>query len=1097
MDITDDATTQTQKLKDAYAAAKTNVTGFNGALTKVKSIAKSVGISLANMAATMAISFVIGKVIEGIDYLANYSSNMEKAAQEQADSAREAADTAVEQNAALEETIQKYKELKESGKDDAQTREQIKGLQDEIANSVGGQADNLDLVNGKLDEQLKKLEKISLKQLTESKSTLKANVNASENAADKKQTAYNYSRDVNAESLGLNIREDNIAFVNGGSLLDIGQTTVMLHGNPEERLEALSRAIEKLESNDLSDSEFYTSIVKLRDEYRESVDAVTDATEKFNNQIVSIEAKQMIVSGETVESAKDFENFRKALTAAVVAGDEFKGTTEDIKKSIDSVMQTQFPEWIGKTAETQVSYSLADISDEIGTLTENIASLGDKYAILGDAQKELSDTGVITADTMQKIIDNDLLGYLEATATGLQVNTDAYRDNIIQAKAKAKADLSVSFAEDLLKLAQDGVADSATNTGAALDEVGISASGLTRKMALAALESNSVADALVNVQRAAGKEVSWEGKTKQFEELAQNYLQASQFIDQLAVGTDQLTEKDYEYQKALKTQKELLNDEKEGLEETKKALDDKSNALQKQSQEYQDAYGAINSLVEQFIALIKYEQNAVKESKKSEIDTLKKANDAYQERIDKMQKAIDLENQQIKNQEELAEKQRTLSDINKELSMLSGDNSAVAKNRRNELLSLRGDAQKDLNDTIGEQTREKRKNALDEMAEGYQKMTDAKTASLEKEIELVDEYLKKEGVLREDAMRRIDNRSQESYVALRSYVTTYTSQSEAEFQRMWNSAYQALDKYTQGHFTTFQVMGYLSQQIYITGLQIDSLKIQIDNTNNAISNTGNAIDGVSKKLDALGSSMQNYATDVERVRQAAGEAIEEAEKALSYQPSQFSMGGQASTGAFDENGRVDSRKNRKYSVTLSGTTYTVVAKSEEEAISELFRLYAQKYPDSASRNPDKTKNLIRMGLQRYATGTRRSGKEVAIIGDDGQEFVLDQPAQGQYAQLNNAAVFNARQTDELWNLSKDPMDYIQSKVFTSAASFLSSSSNVTNAPTLQISAPIAVNGNATREGIEALSRKLETDLFPKMTKSIMKEMVKVGKLRFR
>ena len=85
----------------------------------------------------------------------------EKAAHEQAQRSQEAAEKAKEEANSLDELIDKYKQLKSSENLNSSAREEIRNIQNEITNLVGTQADNLDLVNGKLDDELDKLKNAS------------------------------------------------------------------------------------------------------------------------------------------------------------------------------------------------------------------------------------------------------------------------------------------------------------------------------------------------------------------------------------------------------------------------------------------------------------------------------------------------------------------------------------------------------------------------------------------------------------------------------------------------------------------------------------------------------------------------------------------------------------------------------------------------------------------------------------------------------------------------------------------------------------------------------------------------------------------------
>ena len=77
---------------------------------------------------------------------------------------------------------------------DTDGRKQVKNLQNDIANLVGTQAQNLDLVNGKLDEEIRKLNEISEKQAKNAYETATANYNnavrANKNAAGNSSIAF-------------------------------------------------------------------------------------------------------------------------------------------------------------------------------------------------------------------------------------------------------------------------------------------------------------------------------------------------------------------------------------------------------------------------------------------------------------------------------------------------------------------------------------------------------------------------------------------------------------------------------------------------------------------------------------------------------------------------------------------------------------------------------------------------------------------------------------------------------------------------------------------------------------------------------------------
>lgn len=103
----------------------------------------------------------IGAVTAGLNKLAKAEKEESDRAQEACDRSRERIQSNEEEAKSLDELIRKYEELKSASDIDSDTRNIIKELQYDIVELVGSEAQTLDLVNGKLDEQLEKLKSIS------------------------------------------------------------------------------------------------------------------------------------------------------------------------------------------------------------------------------------------------------------------------------------------------------------------------------------------------------------------------------------------------------------------------------------------------------------------------------------------------------------------------------------------------------------------------------------------------------------------------------------------------------------------------------------------------------------------------------------------------------------------------------------------------------------------------------------------------------------------------------------------------------------------------------------------------------------------------
>ena len=120
-----------------------------------------------NAIAMWGIMELIQLAIKGVDRLANAALYASEAANEAYNKSKENADASKQEIQSLDELIQKYKDLKTSATwgTSIEERTEIANIQEEIVELVGSEANNLDLVNGKLDEQISKLTQIRNEQL--------------------------------------------------------------------------------------------------------------------------------------------------------------------------------------------------------------------------------------------------------------------------------------------------------------------------------------------------------------------------------------------------------------------------------------------------------------------------------------------------------------------------------------------------------------------------------------------------------------------------------------------------------------------------------------------------------------------------------------------------------------------------------------------------------------------------------------------------------------------------------------------------------------------------------------------------------------------
>ena len=129
------------------------------------------GLAIAgNMVAIWVISKGIELVVKGIDNLIHHSEKEKEKLKEIRQQTHESVEAYKQEQADLDSTIEKYKDLNEQLTNASLTteeynsiKEQLSSLQDDLVSKYGQEASAIDIVNGKYDEQIKKLDAISRK----------------------------------------------------------------------------------------------------------------------------------------------------------------------------------------------------------------------------------------------------------------------------------------------------------------------------------------------------------------------------------------------------------------------------------------------------------------------------------------------------------------------------------------------------------------------------------------------------------------------------------------------------------------------------------------------------------------------------------------------------------------------------------------------------------------------------------------------------------------------------------------------------------------------------------------------------------------------
>ena len=435
--------------------AKASLGGYANSL--VSATAKTVLLQTAtialNAAVSMGITAAISVAIKAFDKLINSAKRASEAADEAFFDTNEKVQQNEQEAKSLDELISKYKELKQNSTLDVESRKEVKELQNDIADLVGTQAKNLDLVNGKLDDEIKKLNEISAKEAKNNYETATANYNnakkATENAIGDSSIlfadgyAYVGGREKEAEKI---LQEAGFANydmygrqIGGRGVTNNGFSTIVFDtydkdGNilkgAQGKADYLQSMIDVLEQNGQRSTDLYAGLIKQRDNYLTYIDNQQNAADSLiNSWIIYSQSSNKELSKINVDSVESFDVYRQKMieeiqkdgTIVQMVADGVL-SEKDLANAINDYMATSinFSTWYEQLINNlkitsdqnpiEANLSISDTIDNLNTqLKPTFDALKDAYQSIfkmdeGETSFSLDDVDISTFESIKSAI---------------------------------------------------------------------------------------------------------------------------------------------------------------------------------------------------------------------------------------------------------------------------------------------------------------------------------------------------------------------------------------------------------------------------------------------------------------------------------------------------------------------------------------------------------------------------------------------------------------------------------------------------------------------------------------------------------------------
>lgn len=506
--------------KNSLNGATPTVRGFVASLQQSKISAEAAGESTDKFSAKLLLLRARALLLNaalglGIGFLVSYGvkafTEWRQRVDNAATSAKEAADAATDTTESVKELVDAYKELGDKSGWDSSDFEQAKDIQDQLLDLAKEQSsldqdrvEALNLQNGKYEDQLDLLDKLTMKQLEAASYDL----TTSKDAQGEKlvQTGKTQKRShlltvLNSDEMSMadNIRDSGIDIENslGGFGADNWKDPDSIVAYYDNIGDALKYVIDNTTEAERKAGGAYHNLYQflideqnaLKDDvenYNDSTDAIKDNTnaraklaaitlmegqkdsttggysdyEKINSALETLKStidgfdstklNDLLWGnneGLTNEQVDALTVLRKAITDM-----DFSADTNGVNAFIQALVQVGI---VAQSSANDVD-AVAQASQKMEDISSKIDEIQSAYKNATTAIEEYNKYGYLSADTLQALLDEDFeyLSCLELVDGQLQVNTEKYQGMIAAQYQSAAMALVEKANAELAKIAQ-------------------------------------------------------------------------------------------------------------------------------------------------------------------------------------------------------------------------------------------------------------------------------------------------------------------------------------------------------------------------------------------------------------------------------------------------------------------------------------------------------------------------------------------------------------------------------------------------------------------------------------------------------------------
>lgn len=552
-------------------------------------------------------------VAAGVTAAVSAYSSYQQSIKEVVQSASEAGQAFSENYSSLDDSISKVQELRSalasgtlSEEEAYQAKSDLLSIQSQLSDSYGDQADGIDLVNGKLDEQIDKMQQLAMNNANEFLNDEEKGISKAKKEMEKERYYSFGNIKTNTKNKDLISDLQKIAKSIDGIDLSAnanGNMFVQFRGDAELADESINTFMNKVRDlkNEMEDSGQDTSILdniikggseqlsknkEILDEYQDlyknalQADMISKGFDKgspatvLNDYTKAVQDyNDALASGDTsaIDKAKTaFDNVQSSVDGVVKKYPEYKSMFDEVGDALDeaTIKSNDFTKALAGKDFKDIVSKFKDLEDvDLKGLNINGKNLNSTQSALKAVVDEAIKTGVVADDSSEsiaKVVDMLVdLGYT-ATQSGSSL-TEAFS----QAQTSIqKATSDISSLQSLLSSSMSGKGMSADDVTAFKDMFGDDAASALEKTANGYHINQQALAKLQNQQKQSVK---------------------SDYLTAMAEEQEALQKVNEQIAKAI-----FNGDDVSGLQSQKQNIESNISSLQDLAYQYQNAMSAYN-----------------------------------------------------------------------------------------------------------------------------------------------------------------------------------------------------------------------------------------------------------------------------------------------------------------------------------------------------------------------------------------------------------------------------------------------------------------------------------------------------------------------